>query len=48
MFVLYAFIYICSDVYVIIFKCTVIIDEFKTVAVAIHFNLFTFGYYMYV
>jgi len=49
MFVLYAFIYICSDVYVIIiFKCNVITDEFKTMAVKIHFNLFTFDYYIYV
>jgi hypothetical protein len=48
MFVLYAFIYICSDVYVLIFKCNVIIDEFKTIAVTIHFNLFTSDYYIYV
>jgi hypothetical protein len=48
MFVLYAFIYICSDVYVVIFKCNVIIDEIKTMVVTIHFNLFPFDYYMYV
>jgi len=40
--------YICSDVYVIIFKCNVIIDEFKAMAVTIHFNLFTFDYCMHV
>jgi hypothetical protein len=41
-------IYICIDVYVIIFKYNVIIDEFKTLAVTVHFNLFAFDYYMYV
>jgi len=39
MFVLYAFIYICS-IYVKIFKCNVIIDDFKTMAVTIHFIYF--------